>query len=95
MSLDKDNDGLLAFNMIDHFKRNGVLVKELKEDSWQYKRGTWSRHGPSQRGYANHTSTRAPNELPGLRCAELLVNFQDMRGFKSEPIFADAFSTEN
>ena len=39
MSLDKDNDAQEAFNMIDYFKRNGVLVKELKEDIGNYKSG--------------------------------------------------------
>lgn len=39
MSLDKDNDAQEAFNMIDYFKRNGVLVKELKEDIGNYKKG--------------------------------------------------------
>ena len=38
MSLDKDNDAQEAFNMIDYFKRNGVLVKELKEDIGNYKK---------------------------------------------------------
>ena len=39
--------------MIDYFKRNGVLVKELKEDTGPQK-GDFHWHGQAKRGYANH-----------------------------------------
>ena len=55
MGVDKDNDTQEAFNMIDYFKRNGVLVKELKEDSGNYKKGDLVVDmAQAKRGYANH-----------------------------------------
>ena len=71
MSLDKDNDAQEAFNMIDYFKRNGVLVKELKEDIGNYKKGTWSLTWPKPNG-ATPTifSTKVLTNLPGLRCTQ-------------------------
>lgn len=91
MSLDKDNDAQEAFNMIDYFKRNGVLVKELKEDTGPYKKGDLVIDmAQAKRGYANHILYKGSNESAwAAMYAELLVNFPDMRGFKSEPVFAD------
>lgn len=91
MSLDKDNDAQEAFNMIDYFKRNGVLVKELKEDIGSYKKGDLVIDmAQAKRGYANHILYKGSNESAwAAMYAELLVNFPDMRGFKSEPVFAD------
>ena len=91
MSLDKDNDAQEAFNMIDYFKRNGVLVKELKEDTGTYKKGDLVIDmAQAKRGYANHILYKGSNESAwAAMYAELLVNFPDMRGFKSEPVFAD------
>ncbi len=37
----KDNDPHQAFNMIEYFKRNGVVIQELKEDVGNYKKATW------------------------------------------------------
>ncbi len=39
MGLDKNNDSQQAFNMVEYFKRNGVTLKELKEDVGNYKKG--------------------------------------------------------
>lgn len=91
MSLDKENDAQEAFNMIDYFKRNGVLVKELKEDIGNYKKGDLVIDmAQAKRGYANHILYKGSNESAwAAMYAELLVNFPDMRGFKSEPVFAD------
>lgn len=91
MNLDKDNDAQEAFNMIDYFKRNGVLVKELKEDIGNYKKGDLVIDmAQAKRGYANHILYKGSNESAwAAMYAELLVNFPDMRGFKSEPVFAD------
>ena len=71
MSLDKDNDAQEAFNMIDYFKRNGVLVKELKEDIGNYKKGDLV-IDMAQANVAMLTtfSTRAPTNLPGLLCTQ-------------------------
>ena len=50
----------------------------------------------AKRGYANHILYKGSNESAwAAMYAELLVNFPDMRGFKSEPVFADGLSTEN
>ena len=91
MSLDKDNDAQEAFNMIDYFKRNGVLVKELKEDTATYKKGDLVIDmAQAKRGYANHILYKGSNESAwAAMYAELLVNFPDMRGFKAEPVFKD------
>lgn len=91
MGLDKDNDAQEAFNMIDYFKRNGVLVKELKEDIGNYKKGDLVIDmAQAKRGYANHILYKGSNESAwAAMYAELLVNFPDMRGFKAEPVFKD------
>ena len=91
MSLDKDNDAQEAFNMIDYFKRNGVLVKELKEDTGSYKKGDLVIDmAQAKRGYANHILYKGSNESAwAAMYAELLVNFPDMKGFKAEPVFKD------
>ena len=95
MGLDKDNDAQEAFNMIDYFKRNGVLVKELKEDTGNYKKGDLVIDmAQAKRGYANHILYKGSNESAwAAMYAELLVNFPDMRGFKAEPVFKDGLFT--
>ena len=91
MSLDKDNYAQEAFNMIYYFKRNGVLVKELKEDTGSYKKGDLVIDmAQAKRGYANHILYKGSNESAwAAMYAELLVNFPDMKGFKAEPVFKD------
>lgn len=89
--VDKDNDTQEAFNMIDYFKRNGVLVKELKEDSGNYKKGDLVVDmAQAKRGYANHVLYKGSNESKwAAMYAELVVNFPDMKGFKAQPVFGD------
>ncbi|KXT77158.1 hypothetical protein STRDD10_00071 [Streptococcus sp. DD10] len=89
MSLDKDNDSQEAFNMIDYFKRNGVVVQELKEDTGIYKKGDLVIDmAQAKRGYANHILYKGSNESDwSAMYAELVVNFPDMRGFKTIPVF--------
>ena len=91
MGLDKDNDSQQAFNMIEYFKRNGVVIQELKEDVGNYKKGDLVVDmAQAKRGYANHILYKGSNESAwAAMYAELLVNFPDMRGFKAEPIFKD------
>lgn len=91
MGLDKDNDSQEAFNMIDYFKRNGVLVKELKEDSGNYKKGDLVVDmAQAKRGYANHVLYKGSDESKWVAMyAELVVNFPDMKGFKAQPVFGD------
>ena len=91
MGLDKDNDSQEAFNMIDYFKRNGVLVKELKEDSGNYKKGDLVVDmAQAKRGYANHVLYKGSDESKwAAMYAELVVNFPDMKGFKAQPVFGD------
>ena len=91
MGVDKDNDTQEAFNMIDYFKRNGVLVKELKEDRGNYKKGDLVVDmAQAKRGYANHVLYKGSNESKwAAMYAELVVNFPDMKGFKAQPVFGD------
>ena len=91
MGVDKDNDTQEAFNMIDYFKRNGVLVKELKENSGNYKKGDLVVDmAQAKRGYANHVLYKGSNESKwAAMYAELVVNFPDMKGFKAQPVFGD------
>lgn len=91
MGVDKDNDTQEAFNMIDYFKRNGVLVKELKEDSGNYKKGDLVVDmAQAKRGYANHVLYKGSNESKwAAMYAELVVNSPDMKGFKAQPVFGD------
>lgn len=91
MGLDKDNDSQEAFNMIDYFKRNGVLVKELKEDSGNYKKGDLVVDmAQAKRGYANHVLYKGSDESKwAAMYAELVVNFPDMKGFKAQPVFGE------
>lgn len=91
MGVDKDNDTQEAFNMIDYFKRNGVLVKELKEDNGNYKKGDLVVDmAQAKRGYANHVLYKGSNESKwAAMYAELVVNFPDMKGFKAQPVFGD------
>ena len=91
MGLDKNNDSQQAFNMIEYFKRNGVTLKELKEDVGNYKKGDLVVDmAQAKRGYANHILYKGSNESTwSAMYAELLVNFPDMRGFKAEAVFKD------
>ena len=91
MGLDKDNDSQQAFNMIEYFKRNGVVIQELKEDIGNYKKGDLVVDmAQAKRGYANHILYKGSNESAwAAMYAELLVNFPDMRGFKAEAVFKD------
>lgn len=91
MGLDKNNDSQQAFNMIEYFKRNGVTLKELKEDAGNYKKGDLVVDmAQAKRGYANHILYKGSNESAwSAMYAELLVNFPDMRGFKAEAVFKD------
>ena len=91
MGVDKDNDSQEAFNMIDYFKRNGILVKELKEDSGNYKKGDLVVDmAQAKRGYANHVLYKGSDESKwAAMYAELVVNFPDMKGFKAQPVFGD------
>ena len=91
MGVDKDNDTQEAFNMIDYFKRNGVLVKELKEDSGNYKKGDLVVDmAQAKRGYANHVLYKGSDESKwAAMYAELVVNFPDMKGFKAQPVFGE------
>ena len=91
MGLDKNNDSQQAFNTIEYFKRNGVTLKELKEDVGNYKKGDLVVDmAQAKRGYANHILYKGSNESAwSAMYAELLVNFPDMRGFKAEAVFKD------
>ena len=91
MGLDKSNDSQQAYNMIEYFKRNGVVVQELKEDTGGYKKGDLVVDmAQAKRGYANHILYKGSNESAWVAMyAELLVNFPDMRGFKAVAIFKE------
>ena len=91
MELDKSNDSQQAFNMIEYFKRNGVVIQELKEDTGGYKKGDLVVDmAQAKRGYANHILYKGSNESAwAAMYAELLVNFPDMRGFKAVAVFKD------
>ncbi|WP_373110915.1 LPXTG-anchored zinc carboxypeptidase [Streptococcus anginosus] len=91
MGLDKSNDSQQAFNMIEYFKRNGVVIQELKEDTGGYKKGDLVVDmAQAKRGYANHILYKGSNESAwAAMYAELLVNFPDMRGFKAVAVFKE------
>ncbi|BBD43025.1 LPXTG-anchored zinc carboxypeptidase [Streptococcus anginosus] len=91
MGLDKSNDSQQAYNMIEYFKRNGVVVQELKEDTGGYKKGDLVVDmAQAKRGYANHILYKGSNESAwAAMYAELLVNFPDMRGFKAVAVFKE------
>ena len=91
MELDKSNDSQQAFNMIEYFKRNGVVIQELKEDTGGYKKGDLVVDmAQAKRGYANHILYKGSNESAwAAMYAELLVNFPDMRGFKAVAVFKE------
>lgn len=91
MGLDKSNDSQQAYNMIEYFKRNGVVVQELKEETGGYKKGDLVVDmAQAKRGYANHILYKGSNESAwAAMYAELLVNFPDMRGFKAVAIFKE------
>ncbi|EJP27212.1 LPXTG-anchored zinc carboxypeptidase [Streptococcus anginosus] len=91
MELDKSNDSQQAFNMIEYFKRNGVVIQELKEDTGSYKKGDLVVDmAQAKRGYANHILYKGSNESAwAAMYAELLVNFPDMRGFKAVAVFKE------
>lgn len=91
MGLDKSNDSQQAYNMIEYFKRNGVVIQELKEDTGGYKKGDLVVDmAQAKRGYANHILYKGSNESAwAAMYAELLVNFPDMRGFKAVAVFKE------
>ena len=91
MGLDKSNDSQQAYNMIEYFKRNGVVVQELKEDTGGYKKGDLVVDmAQAKRGYANHILYKGSNESAWAAIyAELLVNSPDMGGFKTVAVFKD------
>lgn len=91
MGLDKSNDSQQAYNMIEYFKRNGVVVQELKEDTGGYKKGDLVVDmAQAKRGYASHILYKGSNESAwAAMYAELLVNFPDMRGFKAVAVFKE------
>ena len=91
MGLDKSNDSQQAYNMIEYFKRNGVVVQELKEDTGGYKKGDLVVDmAQAKRGYANHILYKGSNESAWAAIdAELLVNSPDMRGFKAVAVFKE------
>lgn len=91
MGLDKSNDSQQAYNMIEYFKRNDVVVQELKEDTGGYKKGDLVVDmAQAKRGYANHILYKGSNESAwAAMYAELLVNFPDMRGFKAVAVFKE------
>lgn len=91
MGLDKSNDSQQAFNMIEYFKRNGVVIQELKEDTGGYKKGDLVVDmAQAKRGYANHILYKGSNESAWAAIyAELLVNSPDMGGFKTVAVFKD------
>ncbi|MBP2624026.1 M14 family metallopeptidase [Streptococcus oricebi] len=93
MSLDKNNALDQAFKMIDYFKRNGVIVQELKEDTGPFKKGDLVVDmAQAKRGYANHILYSGSNESKwGAMYAELVVNFPDMKGFKAYQVFEDQY----
>lgn len=75
--------------MIDYFRRNGVLLSQLTEDTAGYKKGDLVIDmAQAKRGYANHVLYKGSNESewPAMY-AELVVNFPAMRGFKADAIY--------
>ncbi len=89
MGLDRQSDLDQAFRMVEYFNRNGVQVKELTQDTGDYKKGDLVIDmAQAKRGYANHILYQGSNESDwGAMYAELVVNFPIMRGFKSIPLF--------
>lgn len=89
MSFNKQVDLEEAFKMIDYFKRNGVLVHQLKQDLGDFKQGDLVVDmAQAKRGFANHVLYSGSNESEwGAMYAELVVNFPDMKGFVAKPIF--------
>lgn len=80
-----------AFSMIEYFKRNGVIVKELTQDYGEFKKGDLVIDmAQAKRGYANHVLYPGMNESDwDAMYAELVVNFPVMRGFKSIPVYTE------
>nr|WP_053093922.1 hypothetical protein [Streptococcus sp. X13SY08] len=89
MELSAKNDIDQAFKMIDYFRRNGVLLSQLTEDTAEYKKGDLVIDmAQAKRGYANHVLYKGSNESewPAMY-AELVMNFPAMRGFKADAIY--------
>lgn len=93
MTLDRQKNPQAAFDMIEYFRRNGVVVKELTADKDGYKKGDLVIDmAQAKRGYANHVMYKGANESTfNAMYAELVVNFPDMRGFNAESIFKDGY----
>ncbi|WP_394405020.1 LPXTG cell wall anchor domain-containing protein [Streptococcus sp. 20-1249] len=94
MELSANNDIDQSFKMIDYFRRNGVLLSQLTEDTAGYKKGDLVIDmAQAKRGYANHVMYKGSDESEWAEMyAELVMNFPDMRGFKSEAVYtADLF----
>ncbi|SEQ31307.1 LPXTG-motif cell wall anchor domain-containing protein [Ignavigranum ruoffiae] len=91
MSLEDQKNPQAAFDMIEYFRRNGVIVSQLTENVGQYKAGDLVINmAQAKRGYANHVLYKGSNESTfAAMYAELLVNFPQMRGFNSYSIFND------
>lgn len=91
MSLDRENDLGQAFEMIEYFRRNGVIVQELTADTAGFKKGDLVIDmAQAKRGYANHILYTGSNESAWSEMyAEVVVNFPQMRGFKTQAIFEE------
>lgn len=89
LEVSSHNDVEQAYKMIDYFRRNGVIVNQLKEDYAGYKKGdVVIDMAQAKRGYANHVLYKGSDESEWPEMyAEVVNNFPDMRGFKSVPIF--------
>lgn len=97
MTLEKENNSQQAFNMIEYFKRNGVIVKELTQDVDHFKKGDLVIDmAQAKRGFANHILYSGSNESKWeAMYAELVVNFPAMRGFKATAVFnKDVFANK-
>ncbi len=91
MTIDRQKNPQAAFEMIEYFKRNGIIVKELTEDKDGYKKGDLIIDmAQAKRGFANHVMYDGANEstYEGMY-AELVTNFPEMRGFNAESVFVD------
>lgn len=92
MTLSAESDTDQAFKMIDYFRRNGVILSQLTEDTGAYKKGDLVIDmAQAKRGYANHVLYQGANESewPAMY-AELVMNFPAMRGFKADAIYQES-----
>ncbi|MGY3725121.1 Zinc carboxypeptidase [Granulicatella balaenopterae] len=89
MEPSKEYDVTEAFNMIEYFARNGVIVKELTADEGDFKKGDLVIDmAQAKRGYANHVLYKGSDESDwGAMYAEVVMNFPAMRGFKATPVY--------